>query len=104
MNALLFVPLGLSMPYCLSKKPYKRNVFITIGFAAVLSAGIEFLQYCYRLGRCETDDVIANTLGAAIGTLSYLLYMKILKNQEKGSLMQKINNNLIIFYSIIFRL
>lgn len=93
MNALLFVPLGLSMPYCLSKKPYKRNVFITIGFAAVLSAGIEFLQYYYRLGRCETDDVIANTLGAAIGTLSYLLYMKILKNKEKGSLMKKINNN-----------
>ena len=25
MNALLFVPLGLSMPYVLSKKPYKRN-------------------------------------------------------------------------------
>lgn len=93
MNALLFVPLGLSMPYLLSKKPHKRNVFITIGFAAVLSAGIEFLQYYYHLGRCETDDVIANTLGAAVGTLSYCLYMKILKNQEKGSLMQKINNN-----------
>ena len=93
MNALLFVPLGLTMPYCLSKKLYKRNVFITIGFAVVLSAGIEFLQYYYHLGRCETDDVIANTLGAAIGTLSYCLYMKILKNQEKGSLMQKINNN-----------
>lgn len=93
MNALLFVPLGLSMPYCLSKKPYKRNILITIGFAAVLSAGIEFLQYYYHLGRCETDDVIANTLGAAIGTLSYCLYMKILENQEKRSLMQKINNN-----------
>ena len=93
MNALLFVPLGLAMPYCLSKKPYKRNIFITIGFACVLSTVIEFLQYYYHLGRCETDDVIANTLGAAIGTLSYLIYMKILKNQEKGSLMQKINNN-----------
>ncbi len=89
MNALLFVPLGLSMPYALSKRPYKRNVFITIAFAAVLSASIEFLQYYYHLGRCETDDVIANTLGTAIGTLSYLLYMRILKNQEKGILMQK---------------
>ncbi len=94
MNILLFVPLGLSMPYVLSKKPYLRNVFITIGFAAVLSAGIEFLQYYYHLGRCETDDVIANTLGAATGTLSYCLYMRILKNQEKGSLMQNtINDN-----------
>ena len=93
MNFILFIPIGLSMPYCISKEPNKRNAFITIGFAAVLSATIEFLQYYYHLGRCETDDVIANTLGAAIGTLSYLLYMKILKNQEKGSLMQKIDNN-----------
>lgn len=93
MNIFLFVPLGLGMPYVLSKKPRKWTVFVTIAFAALLSAGIEFLQYYYHLGRCETDDVIANTLGAAIGTLSYCLYMKILKNQEKGSLMQKINNN-----------
>lgn len=92
MNALLFVPLGLSMPYVLSKKPLKWPVFVTIAFVAVLSSGIEFLQYYYHLGRCETDDVIANTLGAAIGTLSYCLYMRILKNQEKGSLMQKIDN------------
>ena len=94
MNALLFFPFGFSMPYCISKHIYKRNVLITIGIAAVLSAGIEFLQYYYHLGRCETDDVIANTMGASIGTLSYCLYMRILKNQEKGSLMQKtIDNN-----------
>lgn len=93
MNALLFVPLGLSMPYLLSKKAKRLNVFTTIAFAMLLSAGIEFLQYRLNLGVCETDDVIANTLGAAIGALSYCLYMKILKNQEKGSLMQKINNN-----------
>ena len=101
MNALLFTPLGLSMPYMLSKKPRKWTVFVTIAFAAVLSAGIEFLQYYYHLGRCETDDVIANTLGAAIGTLSYCLYMRILKNQEKGSLMQKtIDNNQTILLDL----
>lgn len=92
MNMLLFVPIGLTMPYVLSHKPRKRNVFIVVAFAAVLSAGIEFLQYYYHLGRCETDDVIANTLGAAIGTLSYCLYMKMFKNQEKGSLMQNTIN------------
>ena len=93
MNVLLFVPLGLSMPYLLSKKPHKRNVFITIGFGAVLSAAIEFLQYYYHLGRCETDDVIANTLGAAVGTLSYLLYIRILKNREESLMNSKINDN-----------
>lgn len=93
MNVLLFVPLGLSMPYILSKKLHKRNVFITIGFGAVLSAAIEFLQYYYHLGRCETDDVIANTLGAAVGTLSYLLYIRILKKREESLMNSKINDN-----------
>lgn len=93
MNCLLFVPLGVSMPYMLSRKPRKWIIAIPVVFACLLSVGIEYCQYYYKLGRCETDDVIANTLGAAIGTLSYLLYMKILKNQEKGSLMQKIDNN-----------
>ncbi len=93
MNVLLFVPIGLSMPYCLSKKPYKRNVFITIGFTCVLSAAIEFLQYYYHLGRCEIDDVIANTFGAAVGTLSYLIYMRILKNREESLMNSKINDN-----------
>ena len=93
MNALLFVPLGLSMPYILSRKPYKRNVFITIGLGAVMSAGIEFLQYYYHLGRCETDDVIANTLGTAVGTLSYLIYIRILKNREESLMSSKINDN-----------
>lgn len=93
MNALLFIPLGISMPYVLSKKPYKRNVFITIIFACLLSVMVEFLQYWYHLGRCETDDVIANTLGAAIGTLSYLLYICILKNREENLMNSKITNN-----------
>lgn len=94
MNIILFLPFGLSLPFALPDKFHKRNIIITIVFACVLSAAIEFLQYYYRLGRCETDDVIANTLGAAIGTLSYLLYLIILKKREKGSYVNiKINNN-----------
>ena len=51
-------------------------MFITIVFAFLLSFTVEFLQYYYHLGRAETDDVICNTLGAAIGTLSYTLERK----------------------------
>ncbi len=93
MNCLLFVPLGLSMPYILSKKPYKRNIFITICFALVLSFGIELLQYCYHLGQCETDDVIANTFGAAVGTISYLLYIRILKIRKENLMDCNISEN-----------
>ena len=52
MNVLLFFPIGLSLPFVL---------------ACLSSAGIEYLQYRYSLGRCEVDDVIMNTLGALLG-------------------------------------
>ncbi len=32
------------------------------------------MQFHYSLGNFEMDDIIFNTIGAAIGTLSYLLY------------------------------
>lgn len=94
MNILLFVPIGIFMPYVLSKNTRKRTVFITIVFALLLSATAEFLQYKLSLGLCEIDDVIANTFGAAVGTLSYCLY-DCLSNKErkKGSLMQNQLNN-----------
>lgn len=75
MNLFLFFPMGLALPYALPEK-WKRNVLITILFALILSVAIEYLQYHYHLGRAETDDVICNTLGAAIGTLSYTLERK----------------------------
>lgn len=72
MNVFLFFPLGLSLPYALPEK-WNRKVLISILFAMALSIGIEFLQYHFHLGRAETDDVIFNSLGCAIGTISYLL-------------------------------
>lgn len=72
MNVFLFFPLGLSLPYALPEK-WKQKALISIFFAMALSIGIEFLQYHFHLGRAETDDVICNTLGCAIGTLSYCI-------------------------------
>lgn len=75
MNVLLFFPLGLTLPFALPEK-WNRKALFTIIFAFVFSFTIEFLQFHYHLGRAETDDVICNTLGAAIGTLSYTLERK----------------------------
>lgn len=72
MNVFLFFPLGLTLPYALPKK-WKHNVLIAILFALTLSITIEFLQYYFHLGRAETDDVICNTLGCAIGTIAFRL-------------------------------
>ena len=72
MNMLLFLPLGLSLPFALSEK-MKHKVLISILCGLILSVLVEVLQYVFRLGRCETDDVLMNTLGVLIGVTSYLL-------------------------------
>ena len=69
MNVFLFVPLGLSLPFVLGRG--RLPGFITVVFALALSAGIEYMQYRYALGRCEVDDVIMNTLGAAFGCMAH---------------------------------
>ena len=75
MNIFLFFPVGLTLPFTLPEK-WKRNALITVLIAFLLSFTVEFLQYHYHLGRAETDDVLCNTLGACIGTLSYTLSRK----------------------------
>ena len=75
MNMFLFFPLGLTLPHVLPEE-WKHQVTISILLALFFSAAIEYSQYYFSLGRAETDDVICNTLGAAIGTLSYTLERK----------------------------
>lgn len=83
MNMLLFIPLGLSLPFVLSRK-IKHCVLAAIILGFLMSAGIELIQFFFHLGRCETDDVIMNTLGVMIGTTSYLVCRIIdrLRNQS----------------------
>lgn len=69
MNVFLFQPIGLSLPNLLPKKAHP--VAVTVVFAMLLSIGVEAAQFYHHLGRCEIDDVIMNTLGAAIGAAAY---------------------------------
>ena len=69
MNVFLFVPLGLSLPFVLGSG--RLPEMITVALALAFSACIEYLQYRYGLGWCEADDVMMNTLGAAVGALSH---------------------------------
>ncbi|WP_040427858.1 VanZ family protein [Corynebacterium ulceribovis] len=62
-NMVLFVPLGL-LAYQLIGS-VRRTIFL--GFA--LSLAIETVQFLFALGISDTDDLILNTAGAAIGAL-----------------------------------
>lgn len=70
MNVFLFFPLGLTLPYAF---PEKWKCFILSGLILTLffSMSIEYIQYYFRLGRAEIDDVLCNMLGYLIGGLSY---------------------------------
>ena len=80
-NLLLFIPLGLSMPFVLSSKGKKTRhpIRLTIIIALLFSFSIEVLQYAFALGLCETDDVILNTLGAAEGACAFAVVQRIEK-------------------------
>lgn len=71
MNAALFYPVGLLAASLLPKKwPGWCNCLLAALFLMGVSIGIEYVQYRYSLGRCEIDDVIHNTFGALVGSLS----------------------------------
>lgn len=65
-NIALFVPLGLIIG---------GRKGVVIGF--ILSCGIEATQYFARLGYCEMDDVLNNTIGALIGAVIHQLLYKV---------------------------
>lgn len=72
MNVFLFMPLGLSLPFVFDGGTGKR-ILLTILVGLFLSVTVEAIQYFAHLGMTETDDVICNTVGTAIGSCAYLL-------------------------------
>ncbi len=86
MNIALFLPLGATLPFALGKSKPIKTAILT---AFILSVIIEALQFAFKLGRCETDDVLCNTLGAAIGGLSYFFSEKLTKWKTKKALKKK---------------
>ncbi|MGN0546161.1 MAG: VanZ family protein [Acutalibacteraceae bacterium] len=71
-NMVLFFPLGLTCPYALGYYP-KKAVPEALAVLVIFSIIIETCQFVFKLGFCETDDVIANALGAALGACIWLL-------------------------------
>lgn len=71
MNAMLFFPLGLSLPHFI--RSYKYSILI----AFLLSIAIETWQYLAGTGLAQGTDIIMNTLGAAIGASSYIIALKL---------------------------
>ncbi|MDE5768765.1 MAG: VanZ family protein [Oscillospiraceae bacterium] len=70
-NALLFVPMGVFLPY-FSEKQRKFSKFFITSFLII--ACVEIVQLMTLLGACDIDDLLLNLPGCCIGFgLFYLL-------------------------------
>lgn len=73
MNVLMFVPIGALMKNAFSGMRWHHAM--AAGF--VISLCIELLQWTFKCGSCETNDLINNTLGAIVGY--WLISIRFLK-------------------------
>lgn len=67
-NVALFVPLGFLLP---AAARACRHLWVTLVVAASLSVLIETLQSVLPEHATDVDDVILNTIGAAVGYLAF---------------------------------
>ena len=64
LNTLVFIPMGLLLGSVFTKSmTWTRILLLGITF----SANIEVLQFIFRKGFAEFDDIMHNTLGCLIG-------------------------------------
>ena len=68
MNVVVFIPIGLMMGLVFKSANWWKVLMAGMG----MSVSIELLQLLFKKGCCETDDVIHNAIGCALG---YGLYM-----------------------------
>ena len=83
LNILLYYPLGYLLPILFPKLKTKHVILI----GCLCSIATEAIQYLLKMGWCETDDVIHNTLGTAIGVWVFLWRSKRLnasRNENPG--------------------
>lgn len=77
-NVVMFVPLGVLLPAAFPKmRSFARTTFSL----ALFSFGIEFTQY-FTGRSADIDDLMLNTLGAALGYLIFFVLSKLVRKKQ----------------------
>ena len=72
-NVVMFIPLGFFLPKLWQKQ---RKLWRTLLTTVLIILLVELTQMLTLVGTCDTDDLILNTLGAAIGYGIYKILIK----------------------------
>ncbi|RIJ66398.1 VanZ family protein [Rummeliibacillus sp. TYF005] len=78
-NILMFIPLGIYFANWMKKFHFWKVLGAVIG----TSLGIEVLQYIFKRGASDIDDLLLNSAGGLIGILIYLVLKVIFKSKER---------------------
>lgn len=84
-NIMMFIPYGILFPFAFS---VMRNGFLCVFSGLLCSVCLELMQLVTKRGYCQVDDILTNTLGAAVGFLCYKvliqLYVKFSSRKVQG--------------------
>ena len=72
-NVVMFIPLGFFLPKLWK---WQQKLLRTLLTTALIILLVELTQMFTLVGTCDTDDLILNTLGAAIGYGIYKILIK----------------------------
>ena len=75
LNVAMFVPVGMLLVFGI--KGITWNNVLLAGLC--ISLTIELLQFFFKKGLCESDDILHNLLGCVIGFVFYKLLSKLIK-------------------------
>lgn len=78
LNLALFLPFGYLIPN-MNPDYLARWGFAVLG-GLVTSTVIEGVQMIARMGQCDIDDIIFNTVGASLGYLFFMFMRQVRKN------------------------
>jgi len=78
-NIVIFVPLGIYITLFNHKAKRIQTVLLVFLFSLI----VEIIQYSFRVGIGDIDDIILNVFGGVIGLGIYQLLWMILKDRNK---------------------
>lgn len=78
-NVLMFIPLGIYFANFMKQFHFGKVLGAIIG----TSLSIEVLQYVFKRGASDIDDLLLNTAGGLIGIFIYQVFKAIFKVKER---------------------
>lgn len=84
-NLLMFLPVGIMIP-CIRDRgdKFHSDLYVTMGIGGILSVVIEVLQFTYKRGVLELDDIIHNLISVFLGYTMYEVYIQIRNYMRRG--------------------